>query len=217
MTHAEIEELTFAHIPEAFFGRLLRAVFMAHQVASEDCQKAFAQTEAKNVAGLYRRGKLEGYMRDAADMAPGIDHQVVPGEGGWNHTELRSGPVVLTASSVQSPCEMVEEADFRESLAHENPPRLWDEPDDLPPVDIPLYALLLHSKSRWVSPDEQREFGHLPGSAYLAYPSPGLKFYVHEINLFERFPEIVAGLTPQAWNQDVLLRYIGNARRGATG
>lgn len=213
MTTEQLEQLTFAHIPEAFFGRLLRAVFAAHQVAFQDCRDTFAETEATNLRPYYRRAKLEGFMRDAADMVPGIVSTVVLGEGHWFHTELRSGPVVVTASSVPTPCAIVEGAEFRQTLARDNVRRLWPEPGDIPAEDAPLYALLLHSRSRWETKDEYREYGHLPGSAYIAYPTPDLGAYVHEINLFERFPHVVEAHMPQSWDDDAALRYVASARK----
>src|SRR5579862_4909253 len=129
-------------------------------------------------------------MRDAADME-GIQAEAVRSRmSNWNHTELRSGPVVLTASSVQSPCDLVEEADFRLTLARDNQGVLWPEPMDEPSPDAPLYVLLLHSRSRW-SWEDQARYGHLPGSAYLAFPLPDLSGYAHDINLFDRFPHVV--------------------------
>ena len=89
-------------------------------------------------------------MRDAAGdgRRPRI-RSSGPRMSAWNHTELRSGPVILTASSVQSPCDLVEEADFRLTLARDNQAALWPEPGDEPgPDDAPLYVILLHSKSR---------------------------------------------------------------------
>lgn len=217
MTGDELESLTFRHMPEVLFGRLLRAVFAAHQLASENCRNEFAETEAMNVRGYYRRAKLEGFMRDTADMVAGVESRVVRGDGNWNHTELRSGPVVLTASSVAKPCGPVDIAEFRETLARDNAQRLWHEPGDVPPADAPLYALLLHSKSAWVTPEEWRDFGHLPGSAYLAFPSPDLGSYVHEVNLFDRFPEVIEAHKPQSWDEAATVSYLRNARRTLSG
>ncbi len=213
MTSHELESTAFRHIPEAFFGRLLRAVFAAHRISLEDCRGAFSESELKNVLPYYRRGKLEAYMRDAAEMVPGITSTVVLGEGNWNHTELRCGPVVLTASSVAAPCALVERAEFRQTLARDNAQRLWVEPGDIPPDNAPLYLLLLHSRSRWATRDQWLEHRHLPGSAYIAFPSPHLDAYVHEINLFERFPKIVEAEVPQSWNQEARVRYVANARK----
>jgi hypothetical protein len=212
VTGDELEAILFRNLQPRFFGRLLRAVYASHKVAAEECTANFKSPEADNILGHYRRAKLEGFMRDAADME-GVPHQVVRSRmSAWNHTELRSGPVILTASSVQSPCDLVEEADFRLTLARDNQAALWPEPGDEPPDDAPLYVILLHSKSRWPRED-QIQYGHLPGSAYLSFPLPDLSGYAHEINLFERFPEVVDSLLPQEWDQEAKVQYLRSARK----
>lgn len=215
MTGDELEAILFSHMPPKLFERLLRAVFAAHKIASEECGANFKPPEADNILGHYRRAKLEGFMRDTADMA-GVHSDVVRSRmSAWNHTELRSGPVVLTASSVQSPCDLVEEADFRMTLARDNQGVLWPEPGDESPPDAHLYVLLLHSKSRWPYEDRTR-YGHLPGSAYLAFPLPDLSGYAHEINLFDKFPRVVDSLLPQEWDTEAKVRYLFNTRKTAT-
>lgn len=121
----------------------------------------------------------------------------------------------MTASSVQSPCDLVEEADFRLTLARDNQEALWPEPGDIPPTDAPLYVILLHSKNRW-SPDNQKRYGYLPGSAYLAFPLPDLSGYAHEIDLLDRFPRVVDSLLPQEWDTEAKVRYLFYARKAAT-
>jgi hypothetical protein len=49
--------------------------------------------------------------------------------------------------------------------------------------------------------------------SYIAYPSPELDHYVHEINLFAKFPDVVAPHMPAEWNQEAQLRYVDRARR----
>lgn len=211
MTPQEIEDLAFAHMPEAFFRGALQAVFQAHDVARKDCLAAFAGTEAQNVVGYYRRGKLEGYLRDVAGLHPGLTTTVSKAvNSGWNHTEVIAGPVVLTENSVQSPCAMVEKAEFRLTLAESSQLSLWEEPRS---EDASLYALLLHSK---YSGPESRKFGHLPGSAYLAFPAKDLESYVHEIDLFERYPDIVRAHLPSEWDHDAEVRYFQRARKVRT-
>jgi hypothetical protein len=76
-------------------------------------------------------------------------------------------------------------------------------------------VLLLHSKSRWL-PHDQVRYGHLPGSAYLAFPKPDLSGYVHDINLFDMFPHVVDSSVPQEWDQEAKVRYLLNTRKAAT-
>lgn len=115
--------------------------------------------------------------------------------------------MILTENSVQSPCALVEKAEFRLTLAESSQLSLWQEPRS---DDAPLYALLLHSK--YAGPDH-RMFGHLPGSAYLAFPAKDLEAYVHEIDLFDRYPEIVRRHLPSEWDHDAEVRYFQRARK----
>lgn len=213
MTGDELEQLFFRHLPRPFVERTFRAVFAAHRVAWDDCRASFAETEAQNVLGYYRRGKVEGYLRDTADLFPSVSAVVCAPRSSWNHTEIRSGPVVLTENTVQTPCALVEKAEFRLTLAESNQLALWDV---AVPEDAPLYALLLHSRSKWETIDKRRKYGHLPGSAYIAFPSRDLEFYLHEINLFERFPEIVATHMPEEWDKEARLHYLDRARKAAS-
>jgi hypothetical protein len=212
MTGRDLEDFTFRQMPIEFFGKLTRAVFAAHADAARECRAAFEPTEVVNVAPIYRRGKLEGHMRAAAAMYPQIEARVERGEGGWNHTELEAGGVVLTASTVQTPCGLVERAEFRLTLASDNQLPLWTDPTTVPPPDAPLYAILLHSRSRWDTKEERQRYGHLPGSAYLAFPTPGLGDYAHAVNLFDRFPNVVEDCSPKEWDQEVKLRFLQRAR-----
>lgn len=208
-----MEAMTAQHLPDEFLRRLLRAVFAAHQVSFASVRAEFQPSEAKNLLPYHRRAKIEEYMRDAAERSGMVAKAIKAPGSGWFHSEVRNGPVVLTASSVQTPCGPVDPSEFRLSLAEENPLYLWAEPGDVPAEVPPLYVLLLHGRSVWVTPQDEQKYGGLPGSAYLAYPSAGLQTYLHSINLFERFPDVVHSFTPQEWSSDAKVRYIRSARR----
>lgn len=206
MTPEELEALTYQDMPEAYFEACLRSVFQAHEVAWKDCRAAFAVTEAENVVGYYRRGKLEGYLRDSADRFPQLRAQVGKADNSnWNHTEIHAGSVILTENSVQTPCALVDKAEFRLTLAESSQLSLWDKPR---PADAPLYILLLHSRSKWTSGEERKKWGYLPQSAYIAFPSPDLEDYVHEINLFEKFPNVVQSYMPKEWDTQAQVTYL---------
>ncbi len=217
MTGDELERLTFRHMPESMFEGLLRSTFVAHATTVDEVAAAFDETERSNVAPYYRRGKLEGLMRGVAALQDGVSARIVRTKGGWKHTQLWSGPVVLTANTTQTPCGRVEPSEARISLAQDAQGLLWPEPGDEPSEDAPLYAMLLHSRSYWNSADERQRFGHLPGSAYLAYPAPDWSGYVHRVDLFEKFPAVVASYLPQDMPDEIKLRYIHASRHTATG
>lgn len=219
MIGPELEEITYRYLPEALFERLLRGVFLAHSAAWEECRASYAETEVENLLPYSRRAKFEGYLRDAVAMVSGVTASVEKAEGSsWNHTELRSGPVVLTASSVPVPCGPVNPADFRlklaeKTLADDGQSPLWDDAAESSAEDESLYVLLLHSKSRWPNAEDVLRYGHLPGSAYIAFPTPDLTRYTYAVNLFSKFPRVMGSLTPQEWDAEARLRYVQRARR----
>jgi hypothetical protein len=214
VTRDDVERLFFRHVPEEFCRRLLQAVYMAHDLAWKDCESTFAATEAVNVRPIYRRGKLEGYMRNVAERFPHMSSKVVrePERNPWYHTEIIAGVVVLTANTVPEPCALVDKAIFRETLARVNVQLSLLDPEP-PTEDLSLYALLLHSRSRWQTPDEARKYGHLPGSAYIAFPNHTLDGYVHEINLFQRHPDVVTANRPAELDQEAFVRYVKRSRK----
>jgi hypothetical protein len=213
MDGPELERMTFEHLPRPFLKSLTRSVFVARRDAWNHCRAEFARPEADNLRGFYARAKLEGLMRSSAERF-GITAEAVrePGQP-WNHTEIRSGPVVLTAASVRTPCGMVEDADYRSGLARSGQLRFFGAD---PPPDAPLYMLLLHSRGYWLTEDERTGYGHLPGSIYLAYPAADLDVYLHRVNLFDGFPDVVQEFTPEEWDEEALLRYLDRARRFET-
>lgn len=215
MTKTELEQFLFDHMPRDLIGRLLGGVFLAHEVSFRHCESEFEAFEAANLVGHYRRAKLEGYLRDAAAMVAGVSATAVKDDQGpWFHTELRSGPVLLSAKTVQTPCALVERAEFRLTRARGNRQlRLWRDPQDMPAADAPLYVLLLHTASEWDTAQEYKQYGHLPGSAFLAFPSADLDCYVHALNLFETFPAVVASRLPQEWNDEATVQYLHRARQ----
>src|SRR5262249_27451160 len=104
-------------------------------------------------------------------------------------------------------------AEFRSTLARSNQISLLPEP--VVAEDARLYALLLHSRYRTPDPEEQRKFGYLPGSAYVAFPARDLDSYLHAINLVAEFPDVVQANMPQEWDASSQLRYLRQARRMA--
>jgi len=210
MQGQEIEAIMASHFDDDFVSRALRAVFQAHKVAYEEATAQFQTQEAENALPYMRRAKLEGYLRDTASRSGMTALVQKSAKSSWWHTEVRSGPLVLTASSVQSPCGPVDPSEFRLTLAQDNALYLWDEPGDPVPADAPLYMLLLHSRNRG---DDRIRAPHLPGSAYLAFPAPRLADYVHRINLFERYPSVVDSHLPQECDGQARRLYMNNARR----
>jgi hypothetical protein len=213
MTNDELEQVFSAQMPEEFQRRILGSVFSSYQISKEQCRIQFAPTEAVNVEPFYRRGVLEGHLRDAAGLSAQLTARIARAEGSnWNHTEIHGGQVVLTASAVSRAGALVRKSDYRIDLAQTNTPTLFSTVDMSEP--LPLYAILIHSRSDWDTPEERAKFSHLPGSAYIAFPDESLEGYMHKFSLFEKYPDIVESHQPDDLSGAAKIRYIRRSRAG---
>ena len=110
----------------------------------------------------------------------------------------RKRPCGHDSPSVQTPCGLVDGSDYQLALACDQDALFGD---DDPSEAARLYALLLHSPFRGRNDAEQREFAYLPGSVYVAFPASGIQYYVHYINLFARFPDVIDQMMPNQWDE----------------
>lgn len=204
-----LEKAANAHLPEQFLKAAIKSIFLAREMAHEQCRAEFDDTETTNVEPYYVRGKVESLLRDAAKRNKGLVTEVVKSSG-WNHTEITAGPIVLTAHSVENPCAMVHDAKYRKSLA-ESQASFLDPADHIPGAR--LYALLIHSPFNPIPGGGKKEYGYLPGSIYLAFPEAALKKYAHAINLYDKFPELVESLLPKEWDDKARLHYRWRAKQ----
>lgn len=213
MDAAELDTLTDKHLPLQFQRSALKAVFAARNEAHIHCAE-YDQSEAENVRPFVTRGKLEGLLRGAAQLVPGCSSKVIKQKGQfWNHTEFHSGPIILTAHAVQTPCELVDDAEYRRTLAESNYGSIFEDDDGFDDPSTRVYVVLLHGRFRGRTLEDCTKYGHLPGSAYLAYPSADMMYYRHKVNLFVKFPDIIEDHMPQEWDQAARARYLRYADR----
>lgn len=209
MDARKIERAVKACLPDKFLIAAMRVVFAARKQAHEHCVAEFAEQEYHNVAPYYLRGKTEGLIRGAAALYPQFTAEVINCSG-WRHTEITSGIVKLTVHAVESPCAVLDMAEYRRTLA-DSQPALFGSAS--PAQNAMLYALLLHSPYLGRSKQDARQYRYLPGSAYLAFPDKALKGYTHRINLFDRYPKDLSGLLPKEWDQKAHVSYRRQARQ----
>lgn len=212
MTPDEIEEFTLAHVSDGFIRRALKGVFRAHVDSWRHCRDNLSAGEAKNLLPYDRRARVETNLLAAAELHPELVASSVASQW-WQHVEVRGGPVVLTSASTPRPCGEVRWSRYRETLAEGGQLRIFG---DEPPPDAPLYVILLHTKYLASTAQDRRDHGHLPGAAYLAWPNGELKHHIHAVNLFDRYPEVVAENLPAEWEPEVRLRYVERSRRQAS-
>ena len=102
VTPDELEATLNESVGEPFLKRVLAGVFVGFQKAHDYCAANLAAPEAENLEPHLRRALIEGYMRDAASLHTDLRAAAVPVSGSpWNHTEIRGGAILLTASAVQ--------------------------------------------------------------------------------------------------------------------
>jgi len=211
MDTVALDQAVAAHLPANFLSSVIRSIFLARQEAHDHCVAEFAPSEQKNITNFYWRGKVQGLLRDSAARVPGMTTDVVNASG-WNHNEITCGPFTITSHYVESPCALVDDADYRKSLA-ESQPSFFDPEDMI--QGAKLYALILYSPYRGKD-DDARQFAHLPGSVYLAFPEAALRRYAHKINLYDRFPALLETLLPKEWDEQARLIYRWQAKQRKT-
>lgn len=207
-----LDQAVAAHLPATFLPSVIKSIFLAREDAHRHCAAEFASTELKNVMPAYWRGKIQGLLRDSAALIPGATTDVV-NSSGWNHNETACGPFTITSHYVETPCGMVEDADYRKSLA-ESQPSFFTPGSMIPGAK--LYALILYSPYRGKDHHDARQYAHLPGSIYLAFPEAAMRRYAHKINLYDRFPTLLETLLPKEWDAQARLTYRWQAQQRKT-
>jgi hypothetical protein len=117
-----------------------------------------------------------------------------------HHSLITFKKVLMVQSSLKKPSHMVRPSLFRKfyaarSLAINPQMKLFPHGgEDVIDISKPLFAMLVHGPD---SKDKSR-----PAFAYIVFPDNTYRMYVHVINLFERFPELVKELTTLQTPQD---------------
>lgn len=208
MDASKIERTVKVHLPDQFLIGAMKATFAARKATHDHCVAEFEEAEYQNVAPFYLRGKAESLIRNAAALFPQVTTQVI-NSSGWRHTEITSGIVRVTVHAVESPCAFLDSAEYRKTLARCQPTLFATKAKP----DPRLYGLLLHGPYLGSSTQDARQYRYLTGSLYLAFPDRALKGYTHKINLFDRYPSILAGLLPKEWDQKAVVSYRAQARQ----
>ena len=188
---SDLVSLFWEHMPRQYLERVLRAIFDCYEAADEKCDAEFAKTEAVNVRPFYRRGLIEGALREAAESFPQITASARRSvASGWNHTLIICGGVALTENAVGGPEEIVRASLFRKTYAGKDNQRyLFPElkPEEAP-LDSLLYGILIHGQ-----PEGSAKF---PAFAKIVFPKEDLESYwPGHIDLFQVFPNVVRAKT----------------------
>lgn len=173
-------------IPQKFLRDSLHCLFGVYATVFDDVKKSFPPWEAHDLRPHYRKAQFDSEWREVAKRH-GLAATPEPNWGrNCFHTRVVAGRVILTASAVRTPDEIVRYAAFRDSYARSNiryfP--ILEEDMGLPPPapDDPLYAILIHGAARGQK---------APYFADIVFPAAEVKTYVARLPLFALFPDLV--------------------------
>lgn len=190
MSSDELRNQFMKSVPRDFLEKSLRGLFAIYPMALQDLNKRFPPAEAHDLLPHYRRAMFESEWRKIAKSSPELraSFETNKTKNAW-HTRIRCGKVILTASAVESPGEIVRYADFRKTLA-ENQTDLFRDQNNQPDKEGHYYAILLHGP---LDNDLSK-----PGFAEFGIPDMEFQQYLERINLFSEFPLVLETLQATA-------------------
>ena len=210
-TNAEYEHMINSNVPDRFQQGMLRRAFEIYRDTDRYGQATFARTEIMRVLGHERSALMEQSLRDVADVNDDVYYQTFKSDRSpVFHTEVHSGNVLLTATATRNQHAFVRSSKFRIDLSQTNQPSFFDEVDES--VVPAIYVALTHGKVRWDSYDEYERWGYLPGHCHLTIPDANLRGYIHKIDLFRKYPQIVAAYTPEDLTGFPYLKWLSRSR-----
>lgn len=200
-TAGELEQVFDGSVQKQVQEALIRCLFGAYRTTFEECAR-FPEEEARDLRPFYRWVQLRADLRGIAQRFKGVRATAER-----YHTLLSTGRVILTASAVEGPGNLVRPALYRQTYASSSQLDLFIK-DTAPPDDAQLYAILLHGPD----PAEPRQ----PLFGQVAFPDKACLSYVHEIDLFSRFEALVGSLRvprEEAEAQEPLIQLRKEARK----
>jgi len=208
-TNGDYEGIINGNLPEKFQEGILKRIFDIYRDTDFNGQAIFARTEIMRVLGHERSALTEQALRDVSDVCTDVFYQTFKSERSpVYHTEVHAGRVVLTATATRNQHSFVRSSKFRIDLSQTNQPSFFDEPVTEPPV----YVALTHSRVRWDSYDEYESWGYLLGHCHLTIPDANLRGYMHKIDLFDKYPQVVAAYTPDDITGYPFVKWLSRSR-----
>ena len=175
----ELERIFDSSFPAPIQQALVQAVFNTYDVAYEHCTR-FHDEEARDFRGHYRWIHLRDQWRGLSGRFP-----VMQASAEKYHTLLQAGQMKLTACSLRQVADPIKFAYYRQEYALESNLNLFT-PEEPLPDDGYIYGIFIHG----VDLLEPRQ----PGFGRVVFPTADLETRIHEIDLFNRFGELVLSL-----------------------
>ena len=163
-----------------------------YRADEEACRKKWPYPQARDVLGDYRRADIEVQLASvkAARHQRALISVNANRTNSSFHTLVKFDQIMMVQSYTKSAGQLVPRSLFRLGYAAQSqvvlPPRdlFLENPDVIIDISKPIFTILIHGHNR---KDKSR-----PAFAHVVIPDNTYRMYVDHINLFLRFPEIVA-------------------------
>ncbi|GIK17522.1 MAG: hypothetical protein BroJett003_24860 [Planctomycetota bacterium] len=185
-------------VSESFLEDVVRCFVTTWRDADQKAREWFPEPERHDLQPHLRRAMLECELRGVATRHGLSASSTKNSKGTASFTQVVSGRVIITASAVPEPNDIVRHAEFRFTFARSNQLSLFGEPAPAIP-DSPLYALILHGPGA----TETDESGKVvrstakPGFVDVVFPAPiagtpdKIEYVGGRLRLLERYANVL--------------------------
>ena len=170
-------------VPHDFVRESLRLLINTYRATWDTLGRKYPYEEAHDLFPHELRASFERDWRELAGKHPRVYGSVERNKtGGAFHTEVYSGPIVLTQCALDTPRQFsrLKKAIFRQTLAQDFQLNLLEPREDKAPWEK-LYGVLVHGPAQAKS----------PGFACIGFPDPDCTKFLGLINLFSYCPEML--------------------------
>jgi len=181
-------------VPRQVQQDLLRLLFGQYKSSFEYCKEHHPSRHGRDFLGVIRRANIETQLVSMRERHPIMSVEVTPNcTGSAHHSLITFSKVRMVQSSLKNSKHMVRPSQFRRAYAAQSlaiHPQMKIFPrrhEDVIDISKPLFAMLVHGPD---GTDKSR-----PTFAYIVFPDTTYKMYVHVLDLFDRFPELVREFT----------------------
>jgi hypothetical protein len=189
------DEIFDSSVPRAMQRDSVRIIWHGYQETFREVNSRHARPEAHDLLGHERRAYIERELRAMAELYP--DTVAMPE---WNktktaaHTIITRGVIKLTESKVRTPWTIVHPSVFRSEYAEVFQPDLF-QPDEYEERDeiSYIYSIILHGC--------EPSTPSIPSFIHVVFPDRDFQTYIHRINLFKKFPDLLDELQGRPTDQ----------------
>jgi hypothetical protein len=194
--------MLFANVTRDFLCDILRCIGHAWQIADQRTREEFEEPERHDLFPHQRRAIVEQQLRGVAKRHGFNGSPQKNIRKTSNFSRITCNRVVITASAVQQPSDIVRYAEFRLGFARSNQACLFGDHEPILP-NAPLYALVLHGPGAMDIGEDGKptETTARPGFVDIVFPAPvagsknRIEYVGDRINLLAEFPDALTAIS----------------------